>query len=217
MQEIVVEFWGDFACFTAPYSKVERMTYPAPTPTAAVGMLEAIYAKPPEFYWQINKIEVLHPIQYISFKRNEMKAVVNGRRPQSFEVDDSVRTQRQTIALKDVRYRVSTSIIRREECRTTLDKLYEQAIRRIQQGQCYYQPSLGLREFTAYFELSDGSREAVPVNSDMGLVIHDLWDKADWQKHPKCQTKRTLFHCVVNDGIIIVPPRGDKSILKGGN
>ena len=76
LKEITIEVWGDFACFSAPYAKVERLTYPFPTPSAARGILSAIYMKPKEFRWQINRIEVLNPIRYISFKRNEVKCTV---------------------------------------------------------------------------------------------------------------------------------------------
>jgi CRISPR-associated protein Cas5d len=72
MNEIQVEIWGEFACYSRPEGKVERLTYPVITPSAARGVLSAIYSKPPEFYWQIKKIEVLNPIRYISFKRNEV-------------------------------------------------------------------------------------------------------------------------------------------------
>ena len=77
LKEIVIEVWGDFACFTMPYAKVERLTYPFPTPSAARGILSAIYSKPKEFRWQVNRIEVLNPIRYISFKRNEVKCTVS--------------------------------------------------------------------------------------------------------------------------------------------
>ena len=61
LKEIVIEVWGDLACFTMPYVKVERLTYPFPTPSAARRILSAIYSKPKEFRWQINRIEVLNP------------------------------------------------------------------------------------------------------------------------------------------------------------
>lgn len=64
MQEIILEVWGDYACFSEPYAKVERMTYPFPTPSAVRGILSSIYSKPKEFYWQVNRIEVLSPIRY---------------------------------------------------------------------------------------------------------------------------------------------------------
>ena len=72
MNEIKIEVWGDFACFSRPESKVERLTYPVITPSAARGILSAVYSKPVEFYWQIRQIEVLKPIRYATFKRNEV-------------------------------------------------------------------------------------------------------------------------------------------------
>ena len=99
--EVVVEVWGDLACFSMPDAKVERLTYPVPTPSAVRGILSSLYAKPREFYWQVNRIEVLNPIRTISFKRNEGKSKV---RDKPIFTDED-RTQRQTVALRDVRYR----------------------------------------------------------------------------------------------------------------
>ena len=90
--DIVLDVWGDYACFSRPEAKVERMSYPVPTPSAIRGFLSGIYSKPPEFYWQVRRIEVMKPIQFISFKRNEVKGKL-GRTP--IEVEDE-RTQRQT-------------------------------------------------------------------------------------------------------------------------
>ncbi|MBR5961009.1 MAG: CRISPR-associated protein Cas5, partial [Clostridia bacterium] len=112
MEEIVIETWGDFACFTNPAAKVERLTYPFPTPSAARGILSAIYAKPVEFYWQVNRIEVLNPIRYISFKRNEVKSTLGMKDGAGIPiVTDEDRTQRQTVALQDVRYRIAASVV----------------------------------------------------------------------------------------------------------
>lgn len=96
MKEVVIEVWGDFACFTMPQAKVERLTYPFPPPSAARGILSAIYMKPKEFLWRVHRIEVLEPIRYISFKRNEIKCTVSST-PVSAEEE---RTQRQTTALR---------------------------------------------------------------------------------------------------------------------
>ena len=122
--EVCVEFWGDFACFSPPYEKVERLSYPFPTPSAARGMLSAIYSKPKEFYWQITRIEVLSPISYISFKRNEIKDTVSDK---PVNTDDS-RTQRLTTALKDVRYRITAAICPRPEFAGSAEQLYQQAL-----------------------------------------------------------------------------------------
>lgn len=219
-RQIAVEFWGDYACFSAPYARVERMTYPAPTPTAAIGMLSAIYCKKSEFYWEIDRIEVLNPIRYISIQRNEVKKKVN-RNLDYLCVDetgkDGTRTQRQTIAVADVRYRIVAHIVPRENYKNKIDDLYKQAERRIRTGQCYYQPAMGLREFVAYFEMSDGTRTPIPVDFDMGWVVHDLWDMHDWKsKTGNYKVKRTMFHCFAKQGVISVPPRGANVIKQGG-
>ena len=93
--------------FTQPYAKVERLTYAFPTPSAARGILSAIYNKPKEFYYQINRIEILNPIAYINFKCNEVKSRISNK-PLDVEED---RTQRMTVALQNVRYRIYASII----------------------------------------------------------------------------------------------------------
>ena len=122
-----------------------------PTPSAVRGILSSIYSKPKEFYWQVNRIEVLNPIRYISFKRNEVKSKV---RDKPIYTDED-RTQRQTVALRDVRYRFAASICPRPDFAGTAAQLYAQALRRIREGKTFVQPSLGLKEFVAYFQEGD--------------------------------------------------------------
>ena len=165
MNAIKIEVWGDFACFSRPESKVERLTYPVITPSAARGILSAIYSKPVEFYWQVRKIEVLKPIRYITFKRNEVINSKIGRKPEPMLVEDD-RTQRQTVALRDVRYRITADKIPQKEYKGTLEQLYKQAERRIHNGKCFFQPSLGLREFVCYF---DEATNVEPVNESMDI------------------------------------------------
>ena len=179
--EIIVDVWGDFACFSRPESKVERLTYPVPTPSAMRGVLSAIYSKPNEFYWQITRIDVLRKPEYISFKRNEVKEKIPEKPSEPVRVDltgggNKGRTQRETVALKNVKYRVYAQIRKRDDFKGTEKQLYEQALRRIRRGQCYYQPSLGLREFAAYFE--EGTGRAVPIDMDldMGYMLYDVFD-----------------------------------------
>lgn len=213
-REIAVEVWGDFACFTAPYGKVERLTYPFPTPSAARGLLSAVYNKPREFYWQINRIEVLRPIQYISFKRNELKCTVNDK-PISAEEN---RTQRQTVALKDVRYRIFASIIPRPDFADKTEQLYAQMHRRLAAGKCFMQPSMGLREFEAYFEEYDPAvhRDApIDVNMDAGLMVYDIFDLDDYSVRKKTRTKLSLFHAVMDHGVITIPPYNSVDVIKG--
>ena len=213
MEEIVLEVWGDFACFSNPAGgKVERLSYPFPTPSAVRGILSAIYSKPPEFFWQINRIEVLNPIRYISFKRNEVKSTV---RDKPIYTDED-RTQRQTVALRDVRYRIAASIVPRETFSGTAEQLYRQALRRIRSGKVFAQPSLGLREFVAYFEESDGARAPIPADMDAGLMVYDVFDLHDYEVRKKARSQLSLFHAVMKQGVIQVPPYDSPEVLKGG-
>ena len=211
MKEITIEVWGHFACFSAPYAKVERLTYPFPTPSAARGILSAIYMKPKEFRWQINRIEVLNPICYISFKRNEIKCTA-GSEPISTEEE---RTQRQTTALQNVRYRIAASILPRPAFAGKETQLYEQALRRIRGGKCYFQPALGLREFVCYFEESDGTRRPIRQSMDAGLMVYDLFAPGDVEVTKKAKIKMSLFHAVMENGVISVPPYDSSEVLKG--
>lgn len=213
LEEIILEVWGDFACFSDPAGgKVERLSYPFPTPSAARGILSAIYSKPAEFYWQINRIEILNPIRYISFKRNEVKSTV---RDKPIYTDED-RTQRQTVALRDVRYRIAASIVPRETFSGTVEQLYRQALRRIRGGKTFMQPSLGLRELVAYFEESDGSRSPIPVDMDAGLMVYDVFDLHDYEVRKKARPRLSLFHAVMRQGVVQVPPYDSPEVLKGG-
>ena len=211
MKEILVEVWGDFACFTQPQAKVERLTFPFPTPSAARGILSAIYSKPVEFYYQINRIEVLSPIAYVSFKCNEVKSRVSSN-PIDVEED---RTQRMTVALRDVRYRIAASIVPRATFVGKEAQLYEQALRRVRIGKTYYQPSMGLRQFPAYFEESDGKKPPIDVNVDAGLMVYDIFDLHDDSISKKAKPKLSLFHAIMEHGVVHIPPYDSPEVLKG--
>ena len=204
--------WGDLACFTDPASKVERRSYPVPTPTAARGKLTALYSTPPEFYWQVKRIEVLSRIRYISFKRKEVKATVKEARV----FDDEDRARRQAQALRDVRYRITAEICPQPDFRGTVEQLYSQALRRIRGGKTFYQPSLGLREFVAYFEESDGTRQPIPESMDLGLMVYDVFDLHDYSVRKKTKPCLSLYHAKMENGVIEVPPYDSPEVLKGG-
>ncbi len=219
MNELVVDIWGDFACFSRPESKVERLTYPVPTPSAMRGILSAIYSKPNEFYWQITRIEVLRKPSYIAFKRNEVKEKVPEKPKEAVRVDltgggNKGRTQRQTVALKDVRYRVHAKICKRPEFPGTEAQLYNQALRRIRAGQCFYQPSLGLREFTAYFEEGTAPVNPIDLNLDLGLMLYDVFDLHKYAVTKKAQPYITLFHAQLKNGVMDIPDFDSPEVLR---
>lgn len=213
--EVVLEVWGDFACFSRPDGKVERLTYPVPTPSAVRGILSSIYSKPKEFYWQVSRIEVLNPIRYISFKRNEVKSKMGKKQAPLFT--DEERTQRQTVALRDVRYRFAASICLRPDFAGTETQLYEQALRRIRGGKTFVQPALGLKEFVAYFQEGDCERgpKPIPVDMDLGLMVYDIFDLHDCEVREKTRPRLSLYHCVMRQGVIQVPPYDSPEVLKG--
>ena len=210
--QISIDVWGDFACFSQPISKVERLTYPVITPSAARGVLSAVYSKPKEFYWQVNRIEVLNPIRYISFKRNEVKDKVSSKPIYS---DDS-RTQRQTTALRDVHYRITATICPQPDFQGSVQQLYAQAVRRIEAGKCFVQPSLGIREFVAYFEMSDGKKQPIPQDMDLGFMVYDVFDLHDCTVKKKTTPMLSLYHAMMRQGVIEVPPFDSNEVLKGG-
>ena len=216
--EICIEVWGDFASFSPPYAKVERLTYPVPTPSARRGLLSSIYSKSAEFYWQVTKIEVLNPIRYMNFMRNEVKSTVSIKSDveNSFLYTDEDRTQRQTQVLKDVRYRITARICPRKEFSGTLEQLHCQALRRIRGGKTFMQPSLGMREFVCYFEESDGSRPPIDVSMDLGLMVYDVFDLHDYSVRAKTKPSLSLYHAVMEHGVIHVPDYDSEEVLKGG-
>ncbi len=219
MKEIVLDVWGDFACFSRPESKVERLTYPVPTPSAMRGLLSAIYSKPNEFYWQITRIEVLNRPSYITFKRNEVKEKIPEVPKEAVQVDlagggNKGRTQRQTVALKNVRYRVHARICKRAEFPGTETQLYNQALRRIRAGQCFYQPSLGVREFPAYFEEGTEPVKPIDLDLDLGLMLYDVFDLHAYAVTKKTKPYVTLFHAQLRKGVLDVPDFDSPAVLK---
>ena len=231
MNEIQMEVWGDFACFSRPESKVERLTYPVMTPSAARGILSAVYSKPPEFYWQVKKIEVLHPIRYMSFKRNEViNSKISSNPKEPIFVDETMvktvdengkekkigkehRTQRQTVVLKDVRYRITAEMKPQKDFKGTVNQLYEQAQRRIKGGKCFFQPSLGMREFVCYFgEPTDA--QPIPDTLDLGIMLYDVFDLHKYEVTPKAEPFVTVFEAKLENGVLDVPDFDSELVLK---
>lgn len=224
----VLEVWGDFACFSSPM-KVERWSYPVITPSAARGIFDAIYVKPKKFRWQIERIEILNEPQVIALRRNEVKEKgpserevvewASGRKgiePIYVDATEDVkgRTQRQTMALRDVRYRIHAHIVRWPEEQTPLTELESQFVRRVEHGKCAFQPCLGLREFPAYFEMAQGEKPLWPGNLDLGWMLYDVFDLS--RVGSKTDPARiSLFQARVVQGVLEIPPYESEEVRKG--
>ena len=187
-KEIVrVKVKGDFACFTRPDLKVERMSYPCMTPSAARGILEAILWKP-EFQWFIRRIIVLKPIKFASLKRNEIKKK-QGATPIDITNMDN-RVQRNSIVLTDVGYIIEASVYVDETLiekskgsnnPLSVKKYREMFERRVKKGQCWHQPCLGTREFAADFSIPDEQDQPLDITYPIGSMFYDMLydDKGD--------------------------------------
>ena len=232
----VLEVWGEFACYSRPELSVERFSYPVITPSAARGIFDAIYCKPPAFRWQIRRVEVLSEPSYIALRRNEVKEKVSvsaaanwmkGNRdptPIMADVDRDYwgndtrgRTQRQTMALKDVHYRLHAEIRPWPTASTHPNGFVAQFRRRASQGKCFFQPYFGCREFPAYFRLVEDPDALDPpakdLNMDLGLMLYDVFDLS---RPGGCHDDPSIsfFHAEVVAGAMVVPEYDSDAVLK---
>ena len=227
-KEHTLEVWGDLACFTRPEAKVERLSYPVITPSAARGIFDAIYWKPDEnFYWQLQRIEMLNFPRYIGLRRNEVKnkadnettilGWASGKYPPEALFADATgeeakgRTQRQTMALKNVRYRL-TAVMKSRVGRSlsSQDAQYE---RRANQGKCIYQPYFGCREFPAYFTTELSTEAAVPLDMQLGWMLYDVFDLGA-AGHNRSRPSISLFDATIHHGVLEVPDYSSDLVRK---
>ena len=231
-----LEVWGALACFSRPELKVERLSYPCITPSAARGIFDAIYVKPPEFRWQVRRIEVLEDPKFIALRRNEVKDVLNVRAAKSWMegksepeplwadgdrqllgTDEKGRTQRQTMALRDVRYRLWAEILPWSSFGGSPKALAAQFERRARGGKCFQQPYFGCREFPAFFEWIDPAAppagDPYDLDMDLGYMLYDVFDLSR-QGTSESRPAISLFHGRVRQGVLEVPPYDDPSVLK---
>ncbi len=171
---VVVQVWGPGALFTRPESKVERLTYPVMTPSAAVGVLEAIFWKP-EFRWDVAAIEVLRPIRFGSVRRNETDQVIGQDAALRGLVVNtaSARTQRAAIHLVDVGYRIHAHVSLHSHANEPAAKYRDQFRRRVSRGASFTTPYLGTREFGAFFGPPD-DQAPVSLTEELGLMLHSI-------------------------------------------
>jgi CRISPR-associated protein Cas5d len=198
---VVVQVRAEGALFTRPELRVERVTYPVITPTAAAGVLESIFWKP-QFRWVPVKIEVLREIRQFSLRRNETHdlpaladAVTTGRRINTVDKRD----QRNSLCLRDVEYRIHAQV----ELGAGADKneaaYREQFRRRVNRGACFQQPFLGAREFPAAFFPPD-ERSPIAHTEDLGIMLHRI--------HHGPPVRFDWFTARLDAGVLHIPVAG---------
>lgn len=200
--------WGDLACFTRPEMKVERVSYPVMSPSAARGLLEAIFWKP-EFRWQIQEIWVLKPVRYFSILRNEVNSRASARAAQRWQDEGGgynatsarERAQRHTLALRDVSYLIRAQIQVEPRVERDVAGYRDQFRRRLRQGRCFSTPYFGCREFAASFGESDGTERPIDQNDDLGLMLLDL----DYDVDGSGRGSPRFFKARLERGILHVP------------
>ena len=209
---ISVEVWGDYACFSRPELKTERVSYDVMTPSAARGLLDAIYWHP-GMHWVVDRIDVCAPIRFTNIRRNEVKDIISARNAKAamesgeeiyLATSESIQ-QRAAMVLRDVRYVIDAHFEMTARATPTDNpgKFQDIMRRRVEKGQFYHQPCFGVREFPAQFkpcgELPPCPEELVG-EKDLGWMLLDL-DYSDRENI----TPR-FFRAVLRDGVLEVPP-----------
>ena len=206
-----VEVWGDYALFTRPELKVERVSYDVMTPSAARGLLEAIYWHP-GLRWIIDKIYVMNPIRFTNIRRNEIsatlsaakaKTVMSGGNADLFICTQDCIQQRAAMVLQDVHYVIDAHFVLTEKAAPgdNAGKFCDIMRRRLEKGQCYHQPYFGTREFPAHFRAWQGGEPvtAYPdADRELGFMLYDM-DYSDQENiHPQ------FFRALLHNGVLDV-------------
>lgn len=201
---ISVKVWGDFACFTRPDLKVERVSYETLTPSAALGILERIFWKP-EFQYIVTGIDVLRPVEWYSYTTKELKscqtesvgrAILAGNRP------DKERTLRSNLVLRNAAYNIHAMIRVKGDVDAHVKKYVEIFNRHIDQGACKGTPYLGLKQYMAYFDHVDPEEVPLQKTANLGSMLLKLRRVGDKQVKP------LFFTAEMVNGRIKVPQQG---------
>lgn len=199
---IKLRVWGEYALFTRPEMKVERVSYDVMTPSAARGILDAIYWKP-SICWVIDNIHVLKPVRFENIRRNEVAKRVSinnvdmqGNAPVYIYADDSkTRQQRASMVLRDVEYIIEAHFEFTKTDDNNEGKHLDIFSRRAKAGQCFHRPYFGCREFPVNFEWCDDIPESqLSGEQNLGFMLYDI----DFENNMVPQ----FFRAIMRNGII---------------
>lgn len=204
---IKMEVWGEYACFTRPEMKVERVSYDVPTPSAARGMVESVYYHP-GLKWHVDKIYVCKPIRFTNILRNEVASKISARnvlteangKKRSYIDRNADIQQRATTMLRDVHYVIEAHFEMTEKANPSDNpgKFQDIVKRRLRSGQAYMQPYLGCRECTAHFRLWEGGDiPTIDETRDLGYMIYDM-DYSDPENIQPMFFRAQMVHGVID-------------------
>lgn len=204
---IQIEVWGDYACFSRPEMKTERVSYDVMTPSAARGLIESIYWHPGLRYC-IDRIHVLEPIRFTNIRRNEVKSTLLASKALSAAKSGEALAlipsqdiqQRAALILQDVHYVIEAHFDMTDKAAPgdNPGKFQDILRRRLQRGQAYSQPYFGCREFAAHFqEWPGGDVPAIDETQDLGFMLYDM-DYSDMQNIQAQFFRAKLEHGVLD-------------------
>lgn len=219
--ELSLRVRGPLALFTQPALKVERITYPVMTPSAARGILEAVLWKP-AMRWSVERIKVLAPVRFTAFRRNEVnsKAVApsaavirEGGEPPALFADED-RAQRNTVALSNVDYVIEAhfALTERAGPEDNVPKFVDMFRRRVAKGQHFHHPYLGCREFAAEVMPADEAPDPIPETRELGRMLWDI-------RYSPAGNRPVFFEARLEAGVLHVPPAlhaGADELTSGG-
>ena len=218
---VTVEVWGDYACFSRPEMKVERVSYDMITPSAARGLLDAIFWHP-GLRWVVDRIHVCAPIRFTNIRRNEVKDTISARKVSAvmekgsgelyLATSESIQ-QRAAMILRDVRYVIEAHFEMTEKAAPSDNpgKFQDIMKRRLAKGQFYHQPCFGVREFPANFTFCEKlppCPEELRGEKDLGWMLLDM-DYSDPEN-----IRPIFFRAVLRDGVLEVPDRDCQEVVR---
>ena len=222
-KEYCLEIWGDYACFTRPELKVERVSYDVITPSAARNIFQAIFWKP-AIQWQVTRIEVLNPIKWFHIRRNEVGALGQNSVNAKPIIATEKRQQKNSLMLRDVRYRIYAKMIyipptkRSNESKHSAGpdenpaKYQAMFERRASKGQFFTQPYLGTRECSAFFKFlpnrAKENNDLINESRNLGLMLYDI----DFSNPDKLES--LFFMAEMKNGVIEVPDINSEEVLR---
>lgn len=217
---VSLEVWGNYACFTRPEMKTERVSYDVMTPSAARGLLESLYWHP-GMRWIVDRIHICAPIRFTNLRRNEVKSTISARSARTviergkgelYLVTSQDIQQRAALLLRDVRYVIDAHFEMTDQASASdnAGKFQDIIRRRIKRGQFYSQPYFGCREFPAHFKACEAPPpclEELKGVRDLGYMLWDL-DYSDPEN-----IVPLFFRAKLENGVLNVPARDSGEVI----